>query len=168
MQCKAIAGILTARPDLLGAVRDAFAERFGAADIVGEWQPFDHTDYYREEMGEGLVRCFLSFERLQPASEAGGWKAFAMAVEDRFSENGGRVVNIDPGYLDAMKVVLISGKHGGHKVALAEDVYADLLLWYNKGWTALPWAFPDFRDGSLFPLFTRMRRRFKEQFREQA
>jgi len=161
---KPIAGILTRRTELLKDVVGLLEERFGPSDIIGEWIPFDHTSYYAEEMGEGLVRAFVSFERLV-FPDGASFKRWAKEVEDRFSDGGRREVNIDPGYLDANKVVLISGKHGGHKIPLAEGVWADMLLWYNKGWVALPWAFPDFRDGKLFPLFARMRRRFKEQLR---
>lgn len=162
---KPIVGILTARRELRDAVLEELRGHFGTADIVGEWQAFDHTGYYEEEMGPGLSRAFASFERLVSPAEAVRFKGWTAAIEDRHREGGRRRVNLDPGYLDANKVVLITGKHGGHKIALGPGVFADLLLWYNKGWMALPWAFPDFRDGRLFPLFTRMRTCYKEQVR---
>jgi hypothetical protein len=162
---KPIVGVLTPQEGLLKEVLSRFAPRFGAADVVGDWRPFTHTNYYEPEMGTGLARSFISFERLLPASDAAQFKAWAIAVEDAFRSAGRRAVNIDPGFLDANKVVLISGKHGGHKIALAPGAFADLLLWYNKGWVALPWAFPDFRDGGFFPLFEQMRKVFKSQMR---
>ena len=51
----------------------------------------------------------------------------------------------------------------GNKIAIAPNVWADFLLWYNKGWVAHPWAFPDFRDGSYFETFNKMRKKFKAQ-----
>jgi len=160
---KPIAGILTSRKDVLEGVLEMMESLFGEPDIKGEWQPFHHTDYYDAEMGADLSRCFVSFAKLVPDEAAAGFKQFTQEVEYRFAARGQRLVNIDPGYLDSSKLVLISGKQGGHKIALAPGVYADMLLWYNKGWEAMPWAFPDFRDGGLFPLFTRMRTAFKKQ-----
>lgn len=162
---KPIAGILTGKPDLVDDVHRALADRFGEIDIVGEAIPFDHTSYYADEMGAGLARRFVSFEGLASPDDAARFKVWTREAEDLFREGGRRTVNIDPGYVDANKVVLLTGKHGGHRIALAQGIWADLLLWYNKGWVALPWAYPDFKDGRLFPLFTKMRDRFKEQLR---
>jgi len=159
---KPIAGILTSNTDRLDEVLERLARFFGRHDIVGPWQTFEHSDYYEEEMGEGLSRCFVSFEDLRPPYEARDYKRYGSEVEGLFAKEGRRSINIDPGYIDANKVVLISGKHGGHKIEIAPGVWADMLLWYNKGWQAFPWAFPDFRDASLFPLFMEMRRVFKD------
>lgn len=165
---KSIAGVLTNETELLGQALLDMEPIWGKADIIGEWLNFDHTTYYNEEMGEGLKRIFVSFENLVAPEKAGNFKLQASLIEDKFRKGGvdkRRRVNIDPGYLDANKVVLITGKHGGHKIALATNIWADFLLWYNKGWVALPWAFPDFRSGQLFPVFMKMRRRFKQQIK---
>lgn len=160
---KPIIGILTGQKELCDEVLTELSKRFGVVDIVGDWIPFDHTNYYADEMGENLFRCFVSFGENVESYEAVNFKSWSKEVEERFMKDERRAVNIDPGYLDANKVVLITGKHGGHKIALAKGVFADMLLWYNKGWAALPWAFPDFRDGRLFPLFTKMRTKYKSQ-----
>lgn len=162
---KPIVGILTSRTEMLDGILKALGKHFGEPDIVGPWQCFDHTHYYEEEMGPDLSRCFVSFEKLRPPDEAREYKRLGAEVESLFVINGKRSVNVDPGYLDANKVVLVSGKGGGHKIALAAGVYADMLLWYNKGWQAFPWAFPDFRDGSLFSIFVQMRRSYKASIR---
>lgn len=162
---KPIAGILTSRVEILDEIVGELSRHFGKPDIIGEWQPFTHTHYYEEEMGPALSRCFISFEDLSSPHAAKDYKGYGTEIEALFMVDGNRTVNVDPGYLDANKVVLVSGKHGGHKIALANGVYADMLLWYNKGWQAFPWAFPDFRDGSLFPIFMEIRKAFKNQLR---
>ncbi|MFH1829870.1 MAG: DUF4416 family protein [Pseudomonadota bacterium] len=162
---KPIAGILTSHIDELDRILDALANHFGGTDIVSEWLLFDHTRYYEEEMGTCLKRCFVAFEKLAHPEEAKDYKTYGIEVESRFKDGNKRRVNIDPGYIDANKVVLISGKHGGHKIAIAPGAYADMLLWYNKGWEAFPWAFPDFRDKSLFPTFVKMRTAYKAQMK---
>ncbi len=160
---KPIVGILTSQTALLDQVLAALGPHFGRPDYIGAWRVFDHSDYYREEMGEGLMRCFCSFERLTAPHAAAGMKAACVEIENKFSDQGRRSVNIDPGYLDANKLVLISGKYGGNKLQVADNVYADTLLWYNKGWQPLPWAFPDLRDGGYFKDFDAMKRLFKVQ-----
>lgn len=162
---KPIVGILTSRPDSLPRVLDELRPNFGNADIIGQFRPFDHTSYYENEMGGGLLRTFVSFAELKFAENAKDFKTWTKEIEEIFSQDQKRTVNLDPGFVDANKVVLITGKHGGHKIKLSKDVWADFLLWYNKGWVALPWAFPDFRDGGLFPLFTKMRTCFKRQYK---
>lgn len=167
MKClvKPIVGIITSRVELIDDVIKKMEPHFGEVDIIGEWKDFAHTDYYEDEMGQDLKRCFVSFEGLVSPDVAIHFKGWASKVEDDYRVGGKRAVNLDAGYIDANKVVLMTGKHGGHKIAVATGVWADFLLWYNKGWTALPWAFPDFRDGSHFSAFEKMRGRFKARIR---
>lgn len=160
---KPIAGILTAHKELLGTTLDEMSKYFGGTDLIANWYEFKHSAYYNDEMGAPLFRTFVSFDKLIPPWNTGDFKVWTKEIEAKFAKDGKRSVNIDAGYIDENKVVLVSGKGGGHKIAIGEDVYADMLLWYNKQWVAFPWAFPDFRDGSLFPTFMKMRRKFKEQ-----
>lgn len=160
---KPIVGIITGRVALLADLLLELRTFFGAHDIIGEWKVFDQTDYYEPEMGRELFRTFVSFEKLVPSERAHEFKGWAVSIEKKFAIGDKRIANIDPGYVDANKVVLVTGKHGGHKIALAQNVWADLLLRYERGWVALPWAFPDFKDGSHSNTFMKMRERFKSQ-----
>ena len=160
---KPIVGILTGNGSLFEGVLKDLEKSFGPHDVLGDWIFFEHTTYYNEEMGEGLNRRFVSFENLIESWDAGKFKGWIKEIEEKYSIDGKRQVNLDPGYIDANKVVLITGKRGAHKIALPGGVWADMLLWYNKGWVPLPWAFPDFRDGKLFPVFMEMRGKFKKQ-----
>ena len=162
---KPIVGIITSEIDLLDEVLSRLERFFGARDVVGPWREFDHTSYYEPEMGPGLKRCFVSFSNLLPPASSTWFKEKASGVEAFYLSGGKRRMNIDPGYIDANKVVLMTGKDGGHKIPVAEGIWADFLLWYNKGWVAHPWAFPDFRDGGYFKTFMRMRLAFKKQLK---
>ena len=53
-------GILSVRgfPD---ALRKRLEAEFGPVDIITEPFPFDYTDYYVQEMGEGIERFFVSW-----------------------------------------------------------------------------------------------------------
>lgn len=105
----------------------------------------------------------ISFEKMFPGWDAPKFKEWTYAIEEYFAVEGRRTINCDPGYVDNLKVVLMSGKGGGHMLSVAPGIWADLLLWYNKGWVAVPWAFPDFRDGTYFNDFLEMRKIFKRE-----
>lgn len=158
---KPIVAVLSADTSLLSDVIGKLKMHLGDADITGGWHPFVHTSYYAPEMGDGLKRCIVSFERMIAADELPKMKSWTRAVEEAFRVDGRRKVNIDPGYVDYHKVILGSGKGGGHMVLIGGDVFADVLLYYNKGWQPLPWAYPDFKDGTYFEELAEIRKRFK-------
>ena len=70
--------------------------------------------------------------------------------------------NLDPGYLDLHKVVLLSGKEGPQKIYLGGGIWADLNLIRKAGrFKALPWTFPDLRESRYHPFFERVRENLK-------
>ena len=82
--------------------------------------------------------------------------------------NGGtaaeRPLNLFPGYVDYFKVVLASGKYGGHKIAVSSGCWADFIMTYSKGkWNPTPWCFPDFTSGIYDDDLKEIRRLFKIQ-----
>jgi hypothetical protein len=144
------------------------AERFGPVDHEGAEVPFDHTDYYADELGTGLIRALVSFAPLVPPSEIVAAKWATRELEQRLAKAGRRRVNLDVGYLDAFKVTLASFKGRGNKIYLDRDVWLDLQLYFEKGgWHALPWTFPDFRAGRYDADLLRIRARYLEQLRER-
>jgi len=73
-------------------------------------------------------------------------------------------INLDPGFLDLHRVVLLSGKEGPQKIYLRDGVWADLVLLKNKGgYGDLAWTFPDLRDGRYNDFFLQVRAEFKEE-----
>ena len=126
--------------------------------------PFDQTDYYSTEMGEGLKRCFLSIRGLQSLELSADWKLKTTEIEQQLSNKGKRRINLDPGYLDLSRVVLLSGKEGSHKIYLRNGVWADLVLLKDKGgYRNFPWTFPDIRTGRYDDFFLQLRAEFKKE-----
>ena len=126
--------------------------------------PFDQTDYYSTEMGEGLKRCFLSVQGLQSLEFPDDWKLKTTEIEQQLSNKGKRRINLDPGYLDLSRVVLLSGKEGSHKIYLRNGVWADLVLLKDKGgYRNFPWTFPDIRTGRYDDFFLQLRAEFKKE-----
>ena len=126
--------------------------------------PFDKTDYYAREMGPELIRCFLSIEGLQRLESAVNWKLKTLEIEKHLSLDGKRRINLDPGYLDFHRVVLLSGKEGPQKIYLRDGIWADLVLLKDKGgFRELAWTFPDLKDGFYNDFFMKVRAEYKSE-----
>lgn len=92
------------------------------------------------------------------------WKLKLVEIEKRLSKSGKRRINLDPGYLDLHRVVLLSGKEGAQKIYLRNGVWADLVLLKDKGgYRDLPWTFPDLRNGRYNDFFMQVRAELKAE-----
>ena len=131
-------------------------------ELDSEIYKFDSTDYYQEEMGSGLYRIFLSLKGLYPVEQSVSLKNETNSWENEWKEAGKRTLNLDPGYLDLHKVVLLSGKEGPQKIYLGGGIWADLNLIRKAGrFEALPWTFPDLRESRYHSFFERVRENLK-------
>ena len=131
-------------------------------ELESEIYKFDSTDYYQEEMGSGLYRIFLSLKGLYPVEQSVSLKNETNSWENEWKEAGKRTLNLDPGYLDLHKVVLLSGKEGLQKIYLGGGIWADLNLIRKAGrFEALPWTFPDLRKSRYHSFFERVRENLK-------
>ena len=131
-------------------------------ELESEFYKFDSTDYYQEEMGSGLYRIFLSLKGLYPVEQSVSLKNETNSWENEWKEAGNRTLNLDPGYLDIHKVVLLSGKEGPQKIYLGGGIWADLNLIRKAGrFEALPWTFPDLRESRYHSFFERVRENLK-------
>jgi len=142
-------------------------ERWGETDI--EYGPFnfDFTDYYEKEMGSDLKRRFISFEKLYLPEDAYEWKIFTNRVEKIFSENEKRKINIDPGYIDNSKVILLSTKDYYHRIYLGKGIYAEITLYYSEGkYNFFKWTYPDYRTENYINFFLKLRERYRCQIKK--
>jgi hypothetical protein len=131
-------------------------------DLVSELFEFDVTDYYEPEMGKDLKRAFFSFADLIMPERIAEIKMATNKMENHFLNDGKRMVNLDPGYMDYYKIVLASGKFQGQKIHVSGGVYADLTLYYDKTWKPYPWGFPDFRSGRYNSVLTKIRELYRD------
>jgi hypothetical protein len=132
---------------------------FGKADILSQEYPFAHTSYYRDEMGTGLSRMFISHPRLIDAHTGLiRAKKIAVRLENRYAKNGKRTVNIDPGYINEARMVLSTTKDFSHRNYLGSKVFAEVtMLYQGKRWKPLPWTFPDYAAGTYDDFFNAVR-----------
>jgi hypothetical protein len=141
-------------------------ELFGKIDWISEDFPFDVTGYYENEMGKDLLRRFYSFEKLISPEQIVEIKIRTNQIEEKYRYEKGRMINLDPGYLDTYKVVLASAKFGGQKIYLENGIYADMTLVMYKGqWESFAWGFPDFKSRRYDLTLSKIRDLYKAQMR---
>ena len=168
IRVKLFTGLLTSRPEVLEVVEGKLRGEFGPTDLESGLIPFDFTDYYREEMGEGIKRKFLSFEKLIYPGDLPELKLLTNEFEEELSEQTGldvlRPVNIDPGYVGLAKLVLATTKNYSHRIYLRDGIYAEVTLRYKNGdFEPLQWTYPDYRSSAYLNFFRRVRSRYCAQ-----
>ena len=154
LYAKLIIGVIYADPQWLLKAKSEIKRQSWEIENQSQEFAFDQTDYYSKEMGDGLKRCFLSIKGLQSLEFSAEWKLKTLEIEKQLSNKGKRRINLDPGYLDLSRVVLLSGKEGSHKIYLRNGVWADLILLKDKGgYKNFPWTFPDISTGRYDDFF---------------
>ncbi len=150
--------------ECLSKARGALSRLLGPVDCESDVQPFTHTDYYQKEFGAPLWRVFTGFARLIRPDELALLKCRTNRLEKRLSSDGARLINCDPGYLDAAKVVLATTKDYRHRVYLGKGIYGEVTLFYS-GNTYQPWewTYPDYRIQSTLSFFNALRRAYVTQ-----
>jgi len=165
---KLFTGLLTGVPEILASVEDLLQQEFGPVDNESKIIPFDFTDYYREEMGEGIKRKFLSFDRLVDPGKLSEVKLITNEMEEEISAGTDfepeRPVNIDPGYVGLSKMVLATTKNYSHRLYLGDGIYAEVTLQYRDGcFQPQSWTYPDYRSEAYIDFFDRVRKRYRRQ-----
>lgn len=159
---KLFVGMLSSDPALFETCGRALSAEYGPVDYESAQWRWDFSEYYRQELGSGLLRKFLFFERLLDPALLASIKRFTNDLEKRHSapsETGGRRrINLDPGYLTEAKVVLATTKDYAHRVYIGNGIYAEVTLRYQDGrFTALDTTYPDYRTEDSMKLFEKAR-----------
>ena len=161
-----LAFVLQPGPEWLPEVIDALERTWGSIRHRGKLFPFDQTPYYTPEMGEGLNRGVVSFEKEIPPETIALEKERSNALELTMAQAAhpdARRVNIDIGYMDLDKVVLPSYKRGPFKRYAGGGVWLDMLLTYAKGqFHPTAWAVEDFKRNPYQHDLQLIREKFKK------
>ncbi|MFQ5442171.1 MAG: DUF4416 family protein [Thermodesulfobacteriota bacterium] len=159
---KLVVSIFSVDDGLFLPVLKGLEERFGPVDFLSEPLKFDLTDYYNKEFGEGAkTRKVASFQELINTGDMPEIKVFSNGLEENYLKEGGRRINIDPGYITLERFVLASCKNFSHRVHIGGGVYADLTLVFREGsFRALDWTYPDYLEGAMVGVLMEIRRRY--------
>ncbi len=139
---------------------------FGGIDRKTDIFTFDHTDYYEEEMGNGLFKVFLSFAELVDRGRLAEFKIISNRYEEETALEGKRTVNIDPGYIGEANLILASTKNFNHRVYLGNGIYGDCNMVFEEGeFRALPWTYADYKEEKHRGFFKEAREIYYSQLR---
>ena len=167
---KLLVGMLAGRPEWFDAAEKLLADAFGPIDLASGLIPFDFTDYYTPEMGPGLLRKFVTHERLISPDQIAPIKLHTNEMEAelacQLAASVPRPVNLDPGYLDGSKLVLATTKDYVHRIYLRDGIYAEITLTYKKGsYVPTPWTYRDYATAPYLAFFAQARARYLEQMK---
>jgi hypothetical protein len=157
-------GSLFSSPDIFAAAFPCLRSRFGDTFYESPILPWNYSSYYADELGMPLFRNFLFFDPILDATALVGAKLAASEIEEEFSIDGRRQINLDPGYLTLAKVVLASAKNYSHRIYLGKGVFCELELFYEKGrFNPLPYTYFDYRDTAFVAVFSHARTLLKQK-----
>ena len=146
---KLIIAVMYKNKGIYNNTKTDLVNKFGV--IAKESKPYNFdkfTSYYAKEMGKGLVKRFVVFKKAVNKKDLAGTKLFTTKIEEKYSKNNKRQVNIDPGYLSKTALVLASFKKGtNYKEQVSDRVYAHKVLKFKKRKVITFWhTFPDYRE----------------------
>jgi hypothetical protein len=159
---KYFVALLSAEEDLCSAVEPDLRALLGSVDLRSPILPWTVSRFYENEMGGGLQRRFIAFETLLSPEALVDIKLATQQFEAKYrrviAEGGGRRVNLDPGYLEAGKIVLASTKNASQRIYLRSGIFAEATLLYFDGtYHGCPYTYPDFLWPESLAFFTACR-----------
>jgi len=158
-KAKLIVGLIYKNEDILKKVETLLSKKFGPIDKKNLEFSFTHSRYYEKELGDSLKRKFISFELLIELEKLWRIKFFTNSLEVRFSKNKKRTINIDPGYLELSKLILLTTKDYTHRIHLGKGIFAEVTLFFKDG-SFHPWehTYPDYKDTESIEFFNKTRK----------
>ncbi|MDZ7375243.1 MAG: DUF4416 family protein [candidate division KSB1 bacterium] len=164
---KLFCAITFANRELYDEVKALLEGKFGPVDTLSAEYEFNYTQYYAKEMGLNLKKRLIGFEQLIRPELLPEIKLQTNTIEQQFSIENKRRVNIDPGYLAEAKVVLATTKNFDHRIYLGKGIYGDVHLRYRRNKFIInEWTYPDYRDKIVIDFFARLRKKYLPKYLE--
>lgn len=163
VKVKLISGLLCPDEGLLTEAKKYLAKFFGKIDMESPIVPFDLTDYYNEEMGEGIKRQYISFDKLISPEYIAAIKRQTIKIEKKFSSGVKRKINIDPGFVSLDKMVLATTKDATYRIYIGKGIYAQSTLYFKDGsFHPWPWTYEDYKSEMSIKFFSNVRDLYKK------
>lgn len=162
-----IIGLLTRDRELLAEAITRLCQHFGPIQEQSQPTPFTHTTYYAQELGERPWRQFVTFRELVDPGQLPSIKLLTNRLEQEWTIEGRRQVNLDPGYVSLSKLVLATTKNHWHRLYLGQGIYGEVTLPYRQGaFQPQEWTYPDYRTPEHLDFFKAVRERYHQQLRQ--
>ena len=160
---KLFIGMLSNEISLFDEIIQKLENIYGKPDLESPVWPWEHSAYYADEMGAELKRKFIFFEKLIHPGTISGIKVKTNTLEQQYlNEQGGRRINLDPGYLDSAKLVLVTTKDFSHRIYLDKGIYGEVTLIYsNNNYQPLQYTYRDYRSEEYLSAFRKAREIYK-------
>ena len=166
---KLVIGILISEPALRERLLCELAGLFGPLDFTSQELEFTYSRYYDREMGGPIRRFFVCFHELVEPQRLSTLKRATNALEDRLRVEGRRKINLDPGLLSLNRFILASTKNSFHRIPLAEGIYGEITLIYQRGaFRPLEWTYPDYHSPEYLEILDSIRDLYRRQLKGQA
>ena len=167
---KLIVGVIYHNAEILDEAMKILTDKFGEVDDVCEEFSFSNefSTYYDEEIGgEGLRRIYSFLNLVSPEDQA-EIKEFTNDIEARFSIDGKRQINLDPGFINHGRLMLATTKSAGFRIPLKRGIYTELTLFYARGaWHKLPWTYRDYQSERVQTFITKVRKTYLSQRKDK-
>lgn len=133
---------------------ELLSSKFGEIAMYSPPVAWDFSNYYKDELGENIIRRFIFFKNLIEQERLADIKIITNNLEELLSSGTKRNVNLDPGYLTPAKIVLASTKDYSHRIYLKDGIYAEVSLIYKKN-RFVPHlnTYKDFQDERYIEIF---------------
>ncbi|MFA6846593.1 MAG: DUF4416 family protein [Sphaerochaetaceae bacterium] len=163
-----VIGVLSTNEEAHGELLQKLVEKYGPLEEESEHTPFSYTDYYDSEMGGSPLRYFLVFKTLVDPSRLAQIKIETNNLEQVFSREQGRTINLDPGILSASSLILATTKNRSHRIPLHSGIYAEVtLIYYNHKFNSLPWTYADYKSEAFCTLFKKYRTSYMTKLKQK-
>lgn len=161
---KLILGLITQSEANFIVAQNALKRKFGDIDYKSPIYDFKLTNYYEQEFGPGLKRQFLSFSKLINPEKLAKIKVITNEIEKKYSAKDRRLINIDPGYITASKLILATTKDYSHRIYLRKGIFAEVTLYFrNNTFNPWDWTYPDYKTKSYIEIFNKIREIYMRQ-----
>lgn len=157
-----IIGMLSSIPEVFNIVETELEDKYGIIDRKSDIIPFTFTNYYNVEMGDNIVRKFLSFKGLIRPEDITDIKIWTNNLEDKISGekwfNVKRTINLDPGYVCKSKLILATTKDYSHRIYLKRGIFAEVTLRYHRSsFEPQSWTYCDYKTREYLEFFNKVR-----------
>lgn len=154
---KIFAAILYSSEDIAAKAATELKNHFGDIDLETEPFRFDRfTNYYEKEMGKDLKKKFVFFKEKSDMNIA-ALKLITKEIEKKFSAEGKRKANIDPGYMNENEMGLPSTKPLQSRKLIRDSIYNQVIYTFeNNELKAAERAFPDYRSEEVKQIFAKV------------
>lgn len=155
-------GILFNDDNCLRVAKKTLIENYDNCVLETPPFPWDYSEYYKEELGANIKKTFIFFKKLIMPDQIIDIKLQTNQIEESFSENNKRKINIDPGYLTLANVVLATTKNYSHRIYLGKGIYGEVTLIYkNNTYSPYIFTYQDYQDTRTIEVFLEARKYLK-------